>query len=333
LNQKFFTLDLKLRVKAEPNSLTNQVSIKITMRKTLTLVSILFVLCFQSFAQQMPNGSFETWSGGEPVNWNTSNQNLLGLDFTTVTKDVSSPQQGTASAKLTVITKTIPFVGSITLQGALTLGILNIDPFAQTATLTGGYPFTGMPQKLTGYFKYQPVANDTCYMGWGLTKWENGIQDTIGYAAIDTMGTFNTWTYFEIPLEYQIWEAPDTMNILFVNSNPLDGINHTGTKMWVDNLSFVYGTVGIEGVTFARGLSVYAERDEHVLFLSSSFEKQENLDISLFNMAGIETNHWRRTMQQTTERLDVGNLVTGTYVLRISSGNRLIDTRKIAILK
>jgi hypothetical protein len=304
------------------------------MKKIISILGGISILCAQSFAQQMPNGSFETWSGGEPNSWNTSNMNLLGLvDFTTVSKDVTNPQSGSASAKLTVVTKTIPIIGgTYTIQGALTLGTLNIDPIAQTASLTGGYPFTGMPQKLTGYFKYQPVANDTCFLGWGLTKWHNGVQDTIGYTAIDTMGTFNTWTYFEIPLEYLIWEAPDTMNILFVNSNPIDGVNHTGTKMWIDNLSFVYGTVGIEGVTFAKGLNIYAERDARQLILSSTFETPENLDICLFNLAGIETSHWKRTMQQSTEHIDVSNLPPGTYVIRISSGNRLIDSRKITIL-
>jgi hypothetical protein len=302
------------------------------MKNAFLLISFIIFVFAGTYAQQLPNGSFETWSGGEPDSWNTTNMNILGLDFTTVSKDLSGAQQGSASAKLTVVTKNIPFIGPITMQGALTLGTLNIDPFAQTATLTGGYPFTGMPQKLTGYFKYQPINNDTCAFGWGLTKWNNGVQDTIGYAAIDTMGTFNNWTYFELPLEYLIWEAPDTMNILFVNSNPLDGLNHTGTKMWVDNLSFVYGTVGIEGVTFAKGLSIYAEPFARQLILSSTFEKPENLDISLFNMSGQETNRWRKSMQQSTERLDVSNLLPGTYVIRISSGNRLIDTRKINIL-
>jgi hypothetical protein len=303
------------------------------MKTIFTFIIILIFWGTQSFAQQLPNGSFETWNGGEPDFWNTSNMNLLGLvTFTTVAKDVSNPQQGTASAKLTVVTKTIPLVGTYTVQGALTLGTLNIDPIGQTATLSGGYPFTGMPQKLTGYFKYQPVNNDTCYLGWGLTKWNNGIQDTIGYAAIDTMGIFNNWTYFELPLEYQIWEAPDTMNILFVNSNPLDGIDHTGTKMWIDNLSFVYGTVGIEGVTFAKNLSIYAKRDAKQLIITSNFEKPQILDISLFNMAGIETNHWKRSMQVSTEQLDVNTLPAGTYVIRITSGNKLIDTRKISIL-
>jgi hypothetical protein len=302
------------------------------MNRILLFLTFVLIFSLGSIAQQIPNNSFENWSGTEPDTWNTTNQNLFGLIFTTVSKDMTNPEEGSASAKLTVVTKTVPVLGSITIPGVLTLGIINIDPIAQTASVSGGYPFTGMPQKLTGYYKYLPINNDTCAMGWGLTKRNNGVMDTIGYAAIAATGNINTWTYFEIPLQYRIWEAPDTMNILFLNSNPLDGVNHTGTNMWVDNLSFVYGTVGIEGVTFAKDMNIYARRDARQLILSTTFEKQENLDISLFNMAGVETRHWKRSMQISTENLDVNNLLPGTYVLRISSGSRIIDTRKITIL-
>jgi len=305
------------------------------MKKILTFLSILLILCINTLAQVIPNGSFETWTNGEPDIWNTSNQNIAGLvDFIMVTKDLTNPQQGTASTKLTVVTKLVPIINkTYTLPGVLTLGILKIDPVKQTATVSGGYAFTGMPQKLTGYIKYQPVNNDTCTMGWGLTKWNNGVRDTVGFGAKIARGSLTTWTYFEVPLTYKIWESPDTLNILFLNSNPIDGIDHTGTTMWVDNLSFVYGTVGIEGVTSAKDLQIYAEPYARQLILSSTFSKQENLDISLFNMAGIETKHWKRSMQLSTEHLDVGNLMPGTYVIRITSGNRLIDTRKITILK
>jgi len=302
-------------------------------RITLSLF-ILIVFCFNSSAQQIPNGSFETWTNGEPDAWNTTNQSIPGFGtFTTVAREISAPQQGSSSAKLTTITKTIPFIGTkLTIPGVLTLGILNIDPIAQTATVSGGYPFTGMPEKLTGYLKYQPVNNDICAMGWGLTKWNNGVRDTIGFGAFDTIGTINTWSYFEIPLKYLISEVPDTLNILFLNSNPIDGIDHTGTNLWIDNLSFVYGTVGIEGITFAKDLRIYADPYSKQLILSSTFGSQENVDISLFNMAGAETRHWKRSMQLSTEHLDVSNLIPGTYVIRISSGKRLIDTRKITIL-
>jgi hypothetical protein len=302
------------------------------MNRIFSLLSILLIFCVNSFAQQIPNSSFEIWSGSKPDSWNTSNQNfpLIGA-ITTVSRDMSDPQQGTASAKLTAVKVSIPFVGTYNIPGALTLGKLNVDLAKQSASVTGGYPFVGRPLKLSGYFKYQPVNNDTCLLGLGLFKWNNGKQDTLGFGAIDTFGIINTWTQFEIPIHYLSAATSDTVNILFLNSNPLDGIDHTGTALWVDNLSFDYGSVGIEGLTSVKEVQIYAEPFNKRLILEFAFDKPENLDISLYSMAGTETNHWKRSVQKSTERLDVNNLSPGTYVIRISSGNRLIDTRKITI--
>jgi hypothetical protein len=302
------------------------------MNRILLILSILLIFSTTGFAQQIPNNSFETWAGNEPDTWNTSNQNIFGLTFNAVTKDLADPQQGSNSALLTVINMEIPFVGKYSLPGLLTLGVLNVDPAAQTYTLTGGYPFSGRPLKLTGYFKYQPVNNDRCVFGMGLFKWNNGKQDTLGFGGIYSTGTVNTWTPFEVPISYLSSDTPDTINIVILNSDPLDGLVHTGTKLWVDNLSLVYGTLGIEGITFAKNLNIYAEQNARQLVLSTSFGQQESLDISLFNMAGMETRRWKRTMQQSTEHLDVNNIPTGTYIIRITSGNRLIDSRKITIL-
>jgi len=304
------------------------------MKKVLSIISFIFFVSIQLFAQQIPNPGFETWTNGEPDHWKTSNQNipLLG-SIIMVSKDLTDPEQGLGSSKLTVVTKTIPFLGTYSIPGVLTLGKLNIDIAAQTASVTGGSPFSARPVKLTGYMKYLPVNNDFCAMGWGLTKWNNGTRDTIGFGAISVKTTLNSWTRFEIPINYLLPETPDTMNILFLNSNPLDKVDHTGTALWIDNLSFDYGTVGIEDVIFSKELKIYVKPDARQLVLSATFAKPENLDIVLYNMAGIETRQWKRTMQQSIEYLDLSNLATGTYVIHISSGSRLVDTRKITILK
>ena len=304
------------------------------MKKYFYALGFIFIFTIQLKAQEIPNHSFENWTNNKPDNWATSNQTipLLGT-FNTVSKENADPQQGSASVKLSVLSINIPFSGTYRLPGLLTLGKLNIDVAAQTASVTGGIPFNVTPEKLTGYYKYYPANNDQCALGWGLTRWANGTRDTIGYGLIDTNVILNTWTYFEIPLRYHKPLTPDTMNILFLNSNPLDGRDHTGTNMWIDNLSFVYGNVGIEGVSFSEQMCIYAQPNASQLILSSAFTKPENLDISLINMGGTETRRWKRTMAQSTEYLDISNLKPGTYVIRITSGSRLIDTRKISILR
>lgn len=282
-------------------------------------------------AQEIPNSSFENWTGGEPVDWHTTNQNLLGTQFNVVNKETSNAQSGLYSARLEVVTKNIFLVGPVTIPGVLTLSQLSIDVLQQTFSITGGYPFTAMPQQLAGYLKYQPVGTDTSFFGFALTKWNNGVRDTVAYSADTVTGTISSWTPFQLPLAYNIWEAPDTMSILFLCTNVNDPVVHTGTKMWVDNLSFIYGTVGIEGITFGKDYRIYADAATRQLIIETMFEQPENMEISLINIAGQELIHSLKTMGKTSERLETGNLPAGTYVLRITMGRKLLDSRKIIL--
>lgn len=300
--------------------------------KNIVLIIALATGSLHSMAQDVPNGSFENWTNGAPDQWNTTDYTLVGITWDVVTKELANPQSGTASAKLSVVTKTIPFVGTYSIPGAITLGTITMDPINGTANVTGGYPFTGMPQKLTGYFKYQPVNNDTCGMGWALTKWNSGITDTIGYGYIDTMGLFNSWTYFEIPLQYNLWETPDTMNIGIICSNPLDGLTHTGTTLWVDNLQFVYGPVGIDGVTFAHGVKIYGANGGRTLILQPGLDHLTQTEICLTDLSGQVVRRWRKALFADRVDLDVSNCPVGIYVLTIAGSQGIIESRKISIL-
>lgn len=302
------------------------------MIRILTLHLLLVAATF-TFAQQVPNGDFESWIGNTPSSWHTTNMSILGIPFVTVVKDNTNPQHGLSSAQLKVITTYIPLQGNISMQGALSTAEMIIDPFAQTVTLQGGYPFTGMPNRLSGFFKYLPVGPDTCYMGWALSKWNNGVRDTIGFAYIDTAGTFSNWTYFEIPLEYTIWEEPDTMNILFLCSNPVDGLTHTGTKMWVDNLTFIYGPVSVEGVTFPEGIRIYADGTNRKLIIETSYDRESFMAMTLYTINGRKVAEERKWMGKNTETLDISQLPPGTYIFRLTTGNRQIVVRKITILR
>ncbi len=300
------------------------------MKTYLNFLTVLIILLFSTISahsQDIPNASFENWANGEPVDWHTTNQAL----FTTVIKDATNPQEGSFSAQLKVVTVTIPFIGTYSMPGILSTANMEADVVNLQFNIWGGYPFTGMPNRLAGYLRYQPVNNDTCYFGWALSKWQNGARDTIGYGVAYRGGIISDWSYFEIPMEYNIWETPDTMNILFLNTNLADGQTHTNTKMWVDNLSFVYGPVGIEGITFPNDLRIYANGDTRQLILESSFTKPKKLSVSIYSLNGAIILDERKTMSQSVETINLASLKPGIYILKISENNRLIESRKISI--
>ena len=304
--------------------------------KTLLLSIFLLLSCCIPFqraeSQGIPNAGFETWSGGEPVDWHTTNQNILGTQFNVVNQESTNPQSGLYSARLEVVTKNIFLIGAVTVPGVLTLSQISINVLQRTFNLSGGYPFSAMPQQLSGYLKYQPAGADTAFYGFALTKWNNGVRDTIGFAADTISGNIPAWTPFQLPIAYNIWETPDTMSILFLCTNVNSPVAHTGTKMWVDNLSFIYGTVGIEGITFGKDYRIYADAATRQLLIETTFDTPRNLDLNLLNMAGQALVTERKTMDHSTERMDTGQLPAGTYILRISEGNTILDSRKITIL-
>jgi hypothetical protein len=305
------------------------------MQIRLSIVLLLFSLYSFNFiyAQDIPNASFESWSNGEPVDWHTTNQNIFFTQFNVVNKETSGAQSGLYSARLEVVTKNILLVGPVTVPGVLTLSPITIDVLNGTFNISGGYPFTGMPQQLAGYMKYQPAGTDTCYYGFALTKWNNGERDTIGFASDTVSGNLSAWTPFQLPIAYDIWEAPDTMSILFLCTNVNDPVVHSGTKMWVDNLSFIYGTVGIEGLTFGKDYRIYADADSRELLIQTTFDRPRVLDIELLNMSGQTMVNCRKAMEHSNERIETSHLPPGAYVLRISEGRKLMDSRKIILYK
>ena len=298
----------------------------------LTSFSV-FISPFHSYAQDViPNADFEIWTGSEPDFWNTSSMMVLFTSFTTVMQETSNPQNGSSCARLETVTHNVFPLGSVSIPGVLTLGELTIDYVGQTATLTGGTPFTGFATALRGFYKYQPTAQDSCFFGFGLFRWNNGTRDTIGYSYTSIGNSATAWTAFNIPLDYQIWEAPDTMNIVFLASNAMDGLPHGGTKFWVDNLSLEYSGVSIEGISFPKELKIYADGEKHLLIIHPELQKQETAEIGIYDMKGQILLHQSCSMKDTELTLSIGNLVPGTYIFKADIPGSKPFARKFSVL-
>jgi hypothetical protein len=302
----------------------------------LVRIALTFIpfLCFEPIAsaQQIPNAGFESWSGGEPDSWNTTNMSVLFTPFLTVNQETNNPQSGTSCAMLETVTKNIFLVGQVTIPGVLTLGVLNIDPVNQTASISGGIPFTGRPQALSGYIKYQPSSGDMCLLGLGLTKWNNGVRDTIGFSFLPFGISTSEWMGFTVPLLYLIQETPDTLNIGLISSNIADGLAHTGSKLWVDNLSLTYGNISIEGITFPSDIKIFADGSKHRLIIKPDFEKLKNAELTIYNMNGQVLFHQSNSLQQQEVSIDLSSLLPGTYVFRADIPGREPVIHKFSIL-
>ncbi len=209
------------------------------MTKKIAFFTILASLCLGGFTQDIPNNDFENWTGNNPDEWDTSNKEIMGTQFTAVEPLDTDVYSGDFAAGLTTVTENITYYGEFPLAGVITLGDIIIDEIQMSATIEGGIPFTDRPDLLKGYYKTSPGVNDSASIMIGLSKWNTSTleRDTIGEGYIYFTEEVNTWTEFEVPIEWTSTEDPDSMNII-VSSSCLIDINTfvEGSFIAVDSL-------------------------------------------------------------------------------------------------
>lgn len=284
--------------------------------------SFFFIIHLQG-QTPVPNGDFEIWTSfgnyENPQYWDTPNQAIaLALPFGTkvVTKSTDY-ESGSFSARLESKQLSFP---SLVVPGVVTLGKLTIDIFAQTYAINGGTPIHDMPTHLKGFYKFQPKGGDSCAIGIGLTKWNNGVRDSIGIGAFSTHDTVNVWTPFYAWIDYVLTEQPDTFNILAISS--ADNMPTAGTVLYVDNISLDY-TTGINREDPASGIDIYQDREEQQILVYFDFEKPEATEIQLFNMTGqVVAKIPAESLEKDRKIMKYKGFTTGIYVMEILHGGK-----------
>jgi hypothetical protein len=290
-----------------------------TMRKFTQILLLSFFISSlgvrTSIAQnQIPNYDFESWTAGEPTSWDTSNENILGTNFITVTRELNNPYSGTSSAKIQTVTQNILFVGPVTMPGILTLGDVVIDIINQTGTVTGGVPITGQPKYLRGLYKYQPAGGDSCYIGLGLTSWNGTSRDTLAFGYTPFGGTIANWTEFVVPIVYETWAQPDSMNIMFVSSNLLFGSPVTGSTLWVDSLWLEYSGVAVKDIGIDNQLFVSASVDGNSLIVNTKSISAEKIELYSLNGRLLDSSSSASNKQTS---VNISGLSKGIYIVRV----------------
>lgn len=274
----------------------------------------------------IPNPGFEEWSGGEPVGWNTINQTVFGTSFVCVTREQNNPQSGTYCAKIQTVTQNIFLVGPVTMPGIVSLGEITLDILNQTGTVNGGVPIDTRPNQLNGWFRYQPGSGDSCIIGIGLSRWNGTGRDTLAYSYKTIGGQTSTWTPFSLPIDYLIWEMPDTMNIMFFSSNLLTGSPVTGSTLWVDNLEMAYGPVGVRSQNMPESFRVVAEPGGRSLRISNPEGMAVELQVYSLNGSCIQRTIIREG--EFEETISLPDLREGIYVARF-----LLNDGKQSVIK
>ena len=301
-----------------------------TMKSSVLIFLFCFVSTLAANSQTViPNASFENWTTGgnysDPVGWDTPNQELMAIPFfgfPVCTKSTDHHGTGSFSAKLETKHLTLP---PLDIPGFMTCGTLTVDLTAGTFVLSGGVPVVDIPTHLKGYYKYQPKGGDSCVIGIGLTRWENGVQDTIGMGSFSTKDTVPDWTPFSAWIDYVSTLAPDTMNIIAMST--AQEVMTIGTILYVDDLYLDY-TVGYNVKDPAAGINVYNDRETGRLMLFFDFPSPQQTSARLVALSG-ETVASLPSEPVTKSKKTFGyqDMSPGVYLLIVDHGG-LHYTRK-----
>jgi len=293
------------------------------MKKLLTFLLLVYpAMHFSVVAQSpVPNGSFESWvsfgSYSNPEFWDTPNEELMAIPFfgtTVVTKSTDHHGSGSYSAKLETKHILIPPIDA---PGFITLGTLTLDIVNMTYTITGGAPINDQPTHLKGFYKFLPKGGDSCLVGIGLFKTENGVRDSIAYGQFSTKDTVPDWTPFSIWIDYDTLTTPDTMNI-FALSTAQEVISEPGTVLYLDELFFDY-TVGYNPAGPAEGISLYHDRETLRLLVFFNFHFPEDCSVTLYDLRGAALRK-ESALEVTNSRivLPLNDLPPGVFLIAIT---------------
>lgn len=192
---------------------------------------------------QVYNHSFENWSDievEEPAGWvssNTIGKMYNATNPVTVTK-VSPGHEGTYAARIEV--KEVDLFGIWT----DTMGyIFNFDPFSASGDV-GGIPYTDKPTKLSFYYTYAPVGNDSAEVAILFSKWNaaNMESDSINGGGI-FLGAAATFAKAELLLDWTSIANPDSMAMViaagkFTEANAMV----PGSVLVIDAVAFEFPT-------------------------------------------------------------------------------------------
>ena len=282
------------------------------MKKSILLIIAALGFTSGTFGQ-IPNGGFENWTFAgayeDPTSWTTLNiLSFLGGPITT-TKD-SAAHSGTYAVKNTCVAYS-NFGTPDTLCGL---------------TLTA-YPETARPLNVEGWYQLSGTGTDlSAYLGVSLTTWNagTGIPDTVAvglYASGTPTG--NTWTYFNLPLQYVSGVNPDSAQIAFGVSG------EAGSYMKMDDLAFNGNVASAEKP---------ADFHLHIWPNPTAGELQIDLDrakdwsVELVNLSGQVMKEMTFTGSHLT--LETSGLAPGIYLLNLRDQETgAFSSKKVQILR
>lgn len=283
------------------------------MKKSLLIIGFLLSTFTVATAQNAtPNPGFETWTQQgnywNPTGWNNLNSQTAILGVFTCTRGTGADaRSGTYGIKLT--TKS---VFGITANGiASTATLVTTPPYG----VTGGIPYTGRPDSISGWFKYTPAnPNDSGFVQFVLLGSSN---DTVGFVKFSTPNTpVGTWTRFSKPIAYFSPASPTTSYWILSSS---DGTNAVvNSSIVIDDLALITNSGTSIDEPQALVPALISNLITDVISVNNPLAEKHHLEI--FDQAGRKVSDFN--LASGMNSISATGLSTGVYFYRIVNSDR-----------
>jgi hypothetical protein len=283
-----------------------------------TILILLITVFTSSLFAQIPNNGFENWSNphgyNTPDDWGNLNAKTAGASIYTCLKGTPG-NPGISYLKL--ISRAVTGMG--VQPGIAVSGILNTTTFQPVS----GFAYADRPISLKGNWQFMANGSDQGYIAVYLTKWNDvlNLRDTIGKKKYLLPGMVMSWQGFSIPITYMNSDIPDSAVILLSASGTVP-VN--GSYLYIDNLSFYGGTVGLNDPSLTSGLLIYPNPATDQI--SIDFWKETLTTLAIYNISG------QRMMEigaSGSSRITVGiaKLPAGIYFIKSVDPEKKLSAR------
>jgi hypothetical protein len=270
-------------------------------RYTFVSCFFLFLLVGTASLAQIPNASFENWTGGNPDGWNTLNNSIV---YVTQTNDA---HEGSSAAKSTAASPGGPsYVVSFIYSGT---------------AANNFFPCNCRPDALHFWYILHPAGNET------LSAYVGGNQNGSTVAAGASTFTSPTGVYTEgiVNIAYSTPGNMDSMSISFLMSG--DPAYHDGTFFIIDDLSWgAVGTgVGEQNQTAAALESISPNPTSGTTRVVYSLSQSADVRLEIYDAVGrlVKTVfHEKQTAGHYKAVNDMSDLAVGIYTCKLSVDGR-----------
>ncbi|OYU97417.1 MAG: hypothetical protein CFE21_03755 [Bacteroidetes bacterium B1(2017)] len=291
------------------------------MKLTCTLILFVSLISTNLFAQQIPNNSFEDWSGNNMTGWVSTN-GLTALGNPQTVFKSNDAHSGSFACEINTFKITNkPPVYVPTYAGSIFVGkqiLLSSFP---------GFPFTERPTEFRFWYKYNARNQDTANTLILTTRWNTLANKRDTLSRTFQIMTDSVGVYTEMVVKLNVFDTltnPDTAIIFY--SSASNFASKEGAKLLIDELRFAGGTVGIKEALGTTDFSMYPNplRNESLKINVNSNEAQ----LELSNLSG-EVVYKNPALTQGKVELEL-NLAKGLYLVKVSD-QRGVLVKKLLI--